>query len=418
LSTYSYTAKNASGETKQGLLEANDKIEIARSLRRQGLVPVSIKMSEGGKEIEKSNFFISKIVKFDLNRIIDLIKGVSLADKMMFSRHLAVMISAGVSITRGLSVLSAQTGNYRFKKAIAGILEDIRKGKSFSDALSEYPKIFNSLYVSMVRSGETAGNMTEVLNLLSDQLRKEHELKSRVKGALMYPSVVVVAMTIIGVLMMVMVVPKIAAIFEDFGEDLPIMTKIFIGMSEILSGYWPFILGGFVPLIYMIKKFLATNAGKSASSWALLNMPILKPLTKKVNSARFARTLSSLIGGGVPILDAIKVTKDTLGNYYYRKSMDTIYEEIRTGKTLHESISKFGNIYPGLIVQMVEVGEETGELSDILNRIAEFYEEEVSNATKNLSSIIEPILMLVIGAAVGFFAISMIQPMYTLMGNV
>lgn len=416
--TYSYTAKSQDGETKEGFVEAKDKIEVARSLRREGLVPLTIKISGTDKESREGNNILRQIVKFDINRLLDSIRGVSLADKMMFSRHLAVMISAGVPLTKALNVLGRQSRNYKFKRAITKVEEEIREGKTLSDALSKHPNIFSILYISMVRSGETAGNLSEVLELLADQLKKEHELRSRIKGALMYPSVVVIAMMGIGILMMTMVVPKIAEVFEELGSDLPLTTRIIITTSDILSKYWIIILPSFIPLLYLFKKFLSTKNGKHVSSWVFLKMPTIKSITQKINSARFARTLSSLLGGGVPILDSLTITKDTLGNYYYQKSIDKIHEDVKAGKTLYESISRFENIYPGLIVQMIEVGEETGELGHILNRIADFYEEEVNNATRNLSSIIEPILMLIIGSAVGFFAVSMIQPMYSVMGNI
>lgn len=416
--SYSYTAKSEDGESKGGLIEAKDKVEVARILRREGLVPLTINVSGADSQKEEGESILRKITKFDVNRVLDRVRGVPLADKMMFSRHLAVMISAGVPLTKALNVLARQSHNYKFKKAISKIEEGIRKGNPLSDSLSKHPGIFNMLYVSMVRSGETAGNLSEVLELLANELKKEYELRSRIKGALMYPSVVVIAMGGIGILMMTMVVPKIAEIFEELGSNLPITTRIIIGTSDFLSKYWIFAIASFIPLLYLFKKFLATNIGKRTSSWIFLKLPTIRPITQKINSARFARTLSSLLGGGVPILDSLTITKDTLGNYYYKRSIDKIREEVKKGKTLYESISHFENIYPSLIVQMVEVGEETGELGNILNRIAEFYEEEVSNATKNLSSIIEPILMLVIGSAVGFFAVSMIQPMYSVMGNI
>ncbi|MFY9457918.1 MAG: type II secretion system F family protein [Candidatus Spechtbacterales bacterium] len=357
-------------------------------------------------------------LKFDVSNLLTAVTGVPLADKIMFSRHLAVMISAGVSITRALDVLSKQTKNIRFKSAISKIASDIQKGERIADSLAKYPDIFDSLYISMLKSGDAAGNLTEVLELLADHLKKEYDLRSRIRGALMYPSVIVVAMGGIGALMMTMVVPKIADIFEELDTDLPFLTKVIINLSNFISAYWYFIFAAIPVFIYFLKRALATNKGKRWLSWFLLGAPILSTLTRKINSARFARTLSSLVDGGVPILEGIFITRNTLGNVYYKESLDEIYKDVKGGKSLYESIAKFENIYPGLITQMVRVGEETGALGGVLKRIAEFYEEEVDSATKNLSSIIEPILMLVIGAVVGIFAVSMIQPMYSLMGNI
>jgi len=418
--TFSYTAKNLEGKDKKGEIQASSKAEVARILRSEGFVPVTIgKKGKGAKKGSvKDRGFVERIIKFDVGKILDRMKGVSLTDKIMFSRHLAVMISAGVAINYALEVLSKQTENDQFKQAILKIRTDIQGGRRIADSFAKYPGIFDALYVSMVRSGDAAGNLTEVLELLARNLKKEHDLRSRVRGAFMYPLVIVVAMGGIGALMMTMVVPKIASIFEELNTELPFLTRVIIGLSNVISAYWYFILASIPVFLYVFKKAISTSRGKRIVSWILLRAPIFKALTKKINSARFARTLSSLVDGGVPILEGISITKDTLGNVYYRESMEAIYKDVKAGKPLFESIAKFENIYPGLIIQMVRVGEETGELGTVLARIAEFYEEEVDNATRNLSTIIEPILMLVIGLVVGIFAVSMIQPMYSLMGNV
>ena len=417
---YSYKAKSLGGVAKEGDMEAGSKIEVARHLRGEGFIPIKIEVKIAGsaKVFSKSGNFLEKLMKFDVGIVMDSMRGVAIVEKIMFSRNLAVMISAGVPITRALEVLSKQTKSKRFADAILKVRNDIRKGKSISDSLAKHPGIFDSLYISMVKSGDAVGNLTEVLELLAMHLKKEHDLRTRIKGALMYPSIILIAMGGIGALMMTMVVPKIAAIFEELDTELPFLTRIIIGISNFIANYWIFIFISIPILLYFFKKVFSTKMGKRWISWILLKTPIFKELTRKINSARFARTMSSLVGGGVPILEGILITRDTLGNAYYRDSLDKIYQDVKAGKSLFESIQKFENIYPGLIVQMVRVGEETGSLEEVLKRIAEFYEEEVDNTTKNLSTIIEPILMLVIGLAVGIFAVSMIQPMYSLMGNV
>jgi len=411
--TFSYVAKNTGGETESGTFQAASKIEVARDLRSRGFVPITIEEKKAGKA-GKSDF---NILKLDIGPFFDKLRGVSLTDKIMFSRHLAVMIAAGVPITRALDTLSRQTKNIVFKTAILQVEKDIRGGTRMADAFAKHPKTFDTLYVSMIRSGDATGNIVDVLNLLADHLKKEHDLRSRVKGALMYPAVIVTAMGGIGALMMTVVVPKIAAIFKDLDAELPFLTKIVIGISEFISSYWYIVFGSLPVFIFLFKRFAGTELGKKFFSRLFLKLPLFSGLTRKINSARFARTLSSLVAGAVPILEALSITKDTLANFYYRESLSKMHESVKGGKPLFESIVPFENIYPGLVVQMVRVGEETGALGDVLKRIAEFYEEEVDNATKNLSSIIEPILMLIIGAVVGVFAVSMIQPMYSMMGN-
>lgn len=416
MATYFYKAKNTKGQERSGNLEAGNKAELAARLRREGFAPIFIRQAAGKDKKHGEEDLFSSILKFDINSIAPF-GGVSTAEKMIFSRHLAIMLSAGVPITRALEVLSDQTKNSKFKTAINSVSEDIRSGKRIADALSKYPGIFNDLYVSMVRSGDSVGNLSEVLELLADQLRKDHELLSRVRGALMYPAVILIAMTGVGALMMTTIVPKLSEIFEDLDAELPKTTQVIIITSNLLSQYWLPLLLASPFIVYAMKKFLSGELGKGFLSWTFLHTPVIRGMTLKINSARFSRTLSSLIKGGVPILKALLITKGTLGNIYYKKSMDGMQDDVRKGKTLYKAISAFPGIYPGLIIQMVRVGEESGSLAETLNRIADFYEEEVSNSTKNLSSIIEPVLMIIIGAMVGFFAISMLQPMYGVMGN-
>lgn len=414
--TYSYKARNTRGQTEDGKIEAESKVDVARSLRGQGFVPIQIK-EVSGKEASSGAGFLSNFVKFDIGLLWPF-GGVSTAEKMIFSRHLAIMLSAGVPITRALKVLSEQTKNTKFKNAIVTVADDIRKGKRIAKALEKHPGVFNELYVSMVRAGDSAGNLTEILDLLAEQLKKDYELTSRVKGALMYPSVILIAMVGVGALMMTTVVPKISEIFGQLDVELPKTTQIVILTSDFLAAYWLFVLVSILPTLYLLRRLASTEMGKWVLSWTFLHLPVIRDITVKINSARFSRTLSSLTKGGVPILHAIDITKGTLGNTYYKRSMDSISKDVKKGKTLYESMGKFNNIYPGLIIQMVRVGEESGSLAETLIRIAEFYEEEVNNTTKNLSSIIEPVLMLVIGLVVGLFAISMIQPMYGLMGGI
>lgn len=410
--TFSFTAKNLEGETKRGTMEGENSSEVARALRAEGFVPVKIEPfgSAQGRALKNP-------LRFDVGRIFKFARGVSLADKMMFSRDLQIMISAGVPITRALEVLSKQTKNTHFTNAILGIGESIKKGKRVGEALAEYPDIFDTLYVSLVRSGDATGNLTEVLGLLADHLKKEHDLRSRVRGAFMYPAVITVAMGGIGALMMINVVPKISAIFLDLKVELPPLTRAIILLSNFLIGYWWLLLLSIPLFLFLARKLAFTKEGRRFFAWLFLNTPIVSGLTKKINSARFARTLASLVRGGVPILEGLAITKDTLSNVYYKDSMDKIRESVQGGRSLFSAIEESPNIYPSLIIQMVRVGEETGRLGDVLNRIAEFYEEEVDAITKNLSTIIEPILMLVIGLIVGIFAVSMIQPMYSLMGK-
>ncbi len=407
---FTYTAKSMDGQVKSGVLAAKDKVELAHLLRAQGfMLTVAREEGEAGAQGGAASGFMDKIAGF---------RGISLIDKIMFTRNLAVMIGAGLALNRALSVLQEQTENKKFKDIIAEVATGIQRGKSFAECIGRHPAAFSDIYVAMVRIGETAGNLESVLNGLADQMKKDYEVVSRVKGALMYPGVIFTVMIIIGYLMMILVVPKLTATFSELGAKLPASTAFVIFLSDFLLNYWYVAVGGIVALIYGLRATLKTPWGKKNFDAAVLKMPVIKGLSRKMNSARFCRTLGILIDSGVPIVKALEILSKTLSNHFFSESLVTASAEIQKGKTLYESLKKYGKLYPPLVTQMIAVGEETGSLTKVLSRLAEFYEDEVNNLTKNMSTIIEPIMMVIIGAAVGFFALSMITPMYSVLDNI
>jgi len=403
-----YSAKNQAGETKTGTLEAKDESSLAQALRQEGFILTSAKNLEIDSPKSKTSFRI---------KIKSIFGRVSMVEKLMFTRHLAVMIGAGFSLHKGLEVLAQQTENKAFKKIINDIVTRIKKGETLADSMEKYPKVFNKFFVSMVRIGEKSGNLEDVLKNLAQYLKKEHDFISKVRNAMVYPAVIVIAMVIIGTLMMVMVVPKITAMFVELNVQLPITTRVLIFITKILTKYFVIAAIVLVILVFVAIKFFKTRKGKRFLSLVFLKLPVLRKITQKMNCARLARSFSSLIESGVPIVESLTITSETLGNFFFSQSLLEIATEVKKGKNIQESLDKYKNLYPPLVVQMTGVGEQTGELGGIMIRLADFYEEEVSNITENLASIIEPVLMIIIGAAVGFFAVSMIQPMYSMMGN-
>jgi type IV pilus assembly protein PilC len=402
---FSYKAKDSSGRIKYGKFNARDKSELVNSLRSLGLTLISSK--EEGKGVREAGI---KLPQF--------LKRVSVVDKMLFTRHLRVMLKAGLSFSRAFKVLSEQTNNNYFKEIIQSVQEDINKGNSLADSLAKYPKVFDNLFVSMIRVGETGGNLEEVLDLLAVQLKKEHELSSKVKGAMMYPAVIIFAMVVIGSLMMIFVVPSLLKVFEEMGTELPVTTRMIIAISNTLQNYGVFVFLGFVIFCVLFFRAIKTPKGKKGFDYFLLRLPVIGDVISKVNMARLSRMLSSMIASGVSIVEALEIISNTLGNVYYRDSVKKACEDVQKGVVLSEVIGQYSNLYQPLMIHMIEVGEETGTLEDTLRQVAEFYEGEVEQVTSNLSSIIEPVLMLVIGGAVGLFAVSMIQPMYSIMGSI
>ncbi|MDO8240764.1 MAG: type II secretion system F family protein [Candidatus Moranbacteria bacterium] len=401
-----YTAKSFSGETKSGEMKVNDERELASQLRADGFVLTSFKelKSEDGQAIQ---------IKF-----MDRFSGISVAEKMMFAKNLSVMISSGLPLSRSLQNITAQTANKKFIEVLNHVSEDIQTGASFADSLAKFPGTFDDLFVNMIRVGEVSGSLEEVLNILALQLEKDHELIKKVRGALVYPSVILVAMGLVGIVMMVYVVPQITSVFKDLNATLPASTQFIIDSSNVIRDYWYVLIFLFPIFGIGIKFLLSTDAGKKILGIILLNIPVIKNIVIKVNCARFARIYSSLLKSGVSVVEALRIISRTLTNFYYKRAFTHSIGEVQKGVNLSKIIGEEKKIFPVLVSQMIEVGEETGKTEAVLGKLAEFYEEEVDQITKNLSSIIEPVLMLLIGTVVGFFAVSILQPMYSVLENI
>lgn len=401
-----FTAKNYSGENKSGEMEVKNERDLASQLRSDGFILTSFKeiKSEENSEVK---------VKF-ANRFF----GVSLKDKLMFTRNISVMIASGLPLSRALYNISVQTKNKRFAKTLDNIYKDLQAGSTFADGLAKYPAIFNELFVNMVRVGETSGNLEEVLKILADQLEKEHELTSKVKGAMIYPAVIIVVMVAIGVIMLTYILPKITGAFKDMNVELPLPTRIVIGLSDALKSHSILVFVGLVFLVVSLSIFTKTSSGKRTLSFLAINLPLLKNISTKINCARLARIYSSLLKSGVSVIVALRIVSNTLTNYYYKKALRESIDQVQKGINLSKVTAANPKVFPVLLTQMLEVGEETGKTEEVLLKLSEFYEDEINNITKNLSSIIEPVLMVIIGSAVGFFAVAMLQPMYSLMENI
>jgi len=397
--TYIYVAKNSKGEVKGGEMEGKDERQVAENLRGEGYFLTAIHE----KATEKETKF--KMPSFG---------AVSLKDKMMFARYLGIMLSSGLSLPKALAVISSQTKNKKFKVVLEELGEEVKMGNSLADSLAKHP-VFDELSVNMIRVGEVGGNLEEVLKLLADQLEKEHNLMSRVKGAMYYPSVILLVMLGVGIAMMTYVVPKLTTVFEDIQTTLPLSTRIIIAVSSYMAAHQILVGLSLASAVTVLIFFFKSSFGKKVASAVFAKAPVIKKMIIKVNNARFARIYSSLTKSGVSVVESLKIISRTLTNDLYKKAFSEVGEGVQKGKTLNEELAKFPKLFPTLTIQMVEVGEETGKTADVLTNLADFYEEEISQITKNLSSIIEPVLMVIIGVAVGFFAISMILPMYSIM---
>jgi len=392
------------GSIVEGTLESPDKFSLAREFREKGETPLFIEEVKNGGE--------KSILK------INIFGRISLSEKMIFTNNLSGMLSAGLSLNRALSILEKQSTNVTFKNVLNDLVDEINKGNTLSGGMKKHPKVFNGVFVPMVHAGEESGSLPNTLKEVGLNLKKSYDLNKKIKGAMTYPSIILIAMFGIGVFMMIYVVPTLTKTFKDAETELPMTTKIVVGLSDFLSQHsllflvllFTFITG----IIFLLKiKIVHRQVDK-----AILYIPVIGKIVKEVNTARTARTLSSLLLAGVNISNSLSITEEVLQNVHYKELIHRSIVSIEKGMVLSASFKENTFLYPVMMGEMIEVGEETGNLSQMLLDIANFYELEVDNKTKDLSTIIEPVLMIFIGGAVGFFAVSMISPMYSVMENV
>ncbi len=388
----------------------NEKV-LASILKSEGFFLLEVREKE-------TLGFSSFNVHIDIRQLFSRIRPISVIDKMFFARNLSVMVGAGLSLTKGLDALANESPNFKFREIINDLSSSVVKGKSFADSLRPHQHIFGILFVNMIEVGETTGKLTLVLRILANQMKKDHDLKRKVRGAMIYPAIILIALLGIGAMMIVYVVPTLSETIKELNVALPLTTRIVLGVSDFAARFAillaVFIAGG----VLIFWRLMRTKIGKAIFDRTVVHLPIFGSLVKKFNTARFCRILSYLLSSGVPIVRSLEITSSVLGNSLYQNVVYGAAGEIQKGKSLHEILSPHPDIFQPLIVQMIGVGEETGKISSMLLRLALFFEADVTETTRNLSTIIEPMLMIIIGIIVGFFAISMLQPIYSSLGNI
>jgi len=403
---YSYKAKSFQGDSVSGDREAKDRKELAEILKKEGFI-----LTEA--EIKKKGFGSLNI---DIN--IPFLKRVSLKEKIIFTRNLRIMISAGVGLPKSLRTLSLQIENKGFANVLLSVRREILKGKSFSDSISLFPSVFSGIYRHMIKVGEESGTLVQALESLTSQMERTYQLKSNIKTALTYPSVIILAMIGIGTLMVVGIIPKLAETFDQMGIELPFATRLLMSFSCFVATKWYLVvlfIFLFISLIVFMEK---DRKRKKVIDFILIKTPIVSTLLKKSSSAYIIRTLSILVDAGLPVLQALDVLAESVENYYFRESLIAAREKVKSGEKLTNSLSFYSDLYSLMVIQMMQVGEETGKTTEVLQKTADFLEEEVSRTTQNLSSLIEPLIILLVGGMVGVFAVSIIQPIYQMMGAI
>jgi type II secretory pathway component PulF len=395
MANFKYKALNQDKSIIVGVVEAANETSAADILKEKQLVILSLSGETSGL-----NFNIS----------LDRIKP---KDLVVFSRQFSVLISANVALVQSLEVLVSQTENQKLKKVLSEVADEIDGGSRLSDALGKRPKVFSSFFVNVVKSGETSGKLDEILDYLADELEKDYDMTSKIKGAMIYPAFVMTGMSVVGAVMMVFVVPKLTEVLSQSGVALPLPTKILIAVSGILAVYWWLIIIGIIGLVIAFKFFIATNVGKRIFDVVLLRLPIFGSLFRKIYLVRFTRSLQTLLVGGVNISKGLKITSEVVTNTVYSDLILETRSSIEDGSSISEVFLRSKDM-PGMVSQMMSIGEKTGKLDVILDRITKFYTREIDNTVDNLMTLMEPIIMVVMGVAVGIMVAAIILPMYNM----
>jgi type II secretory pathway component PulF len=396
---YQYKARDKNGELHEGMMEARGREAVADQLSGQGFIPVLIEAQAEPRSRPGAGFGFSRLKPQDL---------------IVFSRQLATLMSAGVPFMQGLTTMEKQTENPRLKGAVADIRRDLEAGASFSDALAKHPKIFSKMYVSLIRAGETAGILDDILNRLALLAEHEAETRARVKAAVRYPMIVVVAISAAFLFLVSFVIPKFSAIFARFKTELPLPTRILIGINYVVQNYWYLLVLGAALLVGGVLWYVGTTRGRWQWDRLKLKLPVFGVLFQKVALSRFSRIFGAMQRSGISMMLTLDIAAETVGNVVIARAVEDMRESLRQGKGLTGPMEASG-LFPPLVVQMMAVGEETGHIDTMLNKVSDYYDMDVEYTLRNLSTMIEPVLLLFVGGMVLFVALGIFLPMWDMM---
>jgi len=397
--TFKWTGKSMEGVIQSGEMAGASKDDIVFNLRRQGIIPTSV--IEDRKSTVKLGFKKGKIKEKDL---------------VVFTRQFATLFASGIPIVQGLEIMAKQSENKALRAVLTQVKESIETGSTLADALRKHPAVFDALYVNLVAAGEAGGVLDSVLSRLANYIEKTMKLKKKVKGAMIYPTMIISVAVLVVAIIMLFVIPIFAKIFSEMGVALPLPTRIVIGFSEFISGIGGAILLVILILVFVgIQQYRKTEQGRKLTDKILLDLPIIGDLIKKVSVARFTRTLGTLIGSGVPILEGLEICARSSGNKVVEKEVLNAKKEVTTGSTMAETLQK-SKVFSPMVVQMINVGESTGSLEQMLGKVADFFDDEVDQSVSNLTTLIEPLMIVFLGITVGFIVIALYLPIFKLGG--
>ena len=402
---FSVVVRNTDGSESKETIDATSRLAVYEQVEKDGATVISLEERGAALALPAwANITIGSGVKAD--------------QKITFTKNLSAMLGAGLTLSRALSVLGRQSDNKVLKKAVAELENAVKSGASFHEALAQHPKIFSRLFIAMTKAGEEGGKLADTLKVVGKQMETLHTLTKKIKGAMIYPSIILVAILVIGVLMLIYVVPTLSSTFVSLGVDLPRSTQVIVSASGFAVNNIMVVLGLLALVGIALFYSIRSKAGQRIILSVALRLPVVTQLVQETYSARAARTLSSLLSSGVEMLTAISISAEVVGDNRFGKVLDEAEERVKKGDALSATFMDYPKLYPVFVSEMVAVGEETGKLADMLAQVAEYYEQDVEGRTKDLSTIIEPVLMLFIGVFVGIFALSMISPIYSLADNI
>ncbi len=395
---FNYKAKSRDGASREGIVEGVDQKQASKILRERGLIVLAIKATDEG---------------FSLERIFGKFQKVAESDITNFTRQLSTMITAGLPLTEAITILKAQTKSKQFTIVQEALLRDIEGGGSFADSLAKHPKTFTKIYISLVRAGEASGLLDTILDRLAENLEKDREFKAKTKGALIYPVIVIIAITVVMFIMMIFVIPRLTGMYKDMGVELPAPTRILIATSNFFVEFWWLMILSMAGAFFFYKRYSATDIGAKQIDELTYRIPIFGRIKRESALTEFSRTLGLLIGAGIPIIEALNIVSESVGNRVYYDAIKQAAKDVEHGNPLSVPISKNDN-FPPILSQMIKVGEETGKLDEVLLKISKYFESEVENLIKNLTTALEPFILILLGVGVAFLVLSIILPIYKL----
>lgn len=400
MATYTYKIRQTDGAIVKGTLQAISQSDALTKVRDVGGIMLELHAVDAKKK--GRGLFRKKI---------------SLKERIILTEQLAVMLKAGITLVQALRGLSDETSNKVMKDVLTELTNDVQGGLQFSAALERHPAVFSNIFVQMVRSSEKTGNLAEVLMKLTEQQQKEYDLKGKVRGALMYPAIVSILMIAVIILVITFILPKLTTLFTDSGQQLPLSTRFLLSLSDIFVHQWYIIIVALLAFIFGFRAFVRTSKGRHIVDAVIVKLPVLGTFLKKTYMARFTQGFASLAQAGVPVLEVFSTVRGVVGNVIYEEEIDKVAKDVANGVKISVALRK-SKVFPGMVGQLVSVGEQSGDLAGIFKVLGDFFEKEVDGMAKNLSTLLEPVIMIVMGAAIGFILVSVLQPIYGLVNAV